>query len=109
MVDPKNDKYNLLRAKYMLNWGNPVPVKDMKLGDVGVLSREGGGHVFIVIGKTPNGNVIGLGGNQGNAVTFAEFDSKRLLGIRRLYKTPMPESAKLYIVSSEGKLSSNEA
>lgn len=109
IVDPKADKYNLLRAKYMLNWGNQVPVKDMKLGDIAILDRKGGGHVFIIIGKTKKGNLIGLGGNQGNAVTFEEFDVKRLLGVRRFYKTPIPESAQLYVLSSEGRLSGNEA
>ena len=109
VVNPKGDKYNLLRAKWLLNWGDEVPVAEMKLGDVGVLNREGGGHVFIIIGKTPQGNVIGLGGNQGNSVSFSEFDSKRLLGVRRDNKTPLVASAKLYTVSGEGQLSTNEA
>lgn len=109
MVDPGKDKYNLMRAKYMLNWGSKVEMKDMKLGDIGVLDRPGGGHVFIIIGKTPGGNVIGLGGNQSDSVTFSEFDIKRLLGVRRYNDPSNPESAKLYTISSEGKLSSNEA
>ena len=109
VVDPGKDKYNLLRAKWLLNWGEEVAPNDIKLGDVGVLNREGGGHVFIIIGKTPNGNVIGLGGNQGNCVSFGEFDSKRLLGVRRHYMTAIPESAKLYTISGEGVLSTNEA
>lgn len=109
VVNPGKDSYNLLRAKWLLNWGEEVPVSDMKLGDIGILKREGGGHVFIIIAKTPQGNVIGLGGNQSNSVSFSEFDSKRLLGVRRHYASAIPESAKLYTISSEGKLSSNEA
>jgi uncharacterized protein (TIGR02594 family) len=108
-VDPKGDIYNLMRAKWLLNWGNKVEIKDMKLGDIGILDRAGGGHVFIIIGKTPNGNVIGLGGNQSNSVTFSEFDINRLLGVRTFYAIAAPESAKLYLVQSDGNISTNEA
>lgn len=109
IVDIKGDKYNLLRAKWLLNWGNAVPIKDMQLGDIGVLNRDGGGHVFIIIAKAKNGNVIGIGGNQSNSVTFSEFDIKRLVGVRRYYATKPPESAKQYIIASDGKLSTNES
>jgi len=109
IVDYKGDKYNLMRAKWLSNWGNKVAIKDMQLGDIGVLNRDGGGHVFLIIGKTPQGNVIGLGGNQSNSVTFSEFDINRLIDVRRYYATQAPESAKLYVVAGDGKLSTNEA
>ena len=109
IVDTKGDKYNLMRAKWLSNWGNKVAIKDMQLGDIGVLNRDGGGHVFLIIGKTPQGNVIGLGGNQSNSVTFSEFDIKRLIDVRRYYATQAPASAKLYTIASDGKLSTNEA
>lgn len=109
IVDAKGDKYNLMRAKWLGNWGVNVPIKEMKLGDIGILNRDGGGHVFIVIGKTPAGNVIGIGGNQSNSVTFSEFDINRLVGVRRFYATQAPTSAKLYVVAGDGKLSTNEA
>lgn len=109
LVDAKGDTYNLMRARWLMNWGKAVPFENMQLGDIGILSRENGGHVFVIIGKTPAGNIIGIGGNQSNAVTFSEFDSKRLIAVRRFYATQAPDSAKLYIVESDGKLSTNES
>lgn len=109
MVDTKKDKYNLLRAKYLLNWGVPVPKTDFKIGDIIVLDRDGGGHVIVALARTATGNPIGIGGNQGNTTSIAEFDKERIEGVRRLYRTQPPASVKEYIVSSDGKLSTNEA
>lgn len=109
MVNYKNDKYNLLRALWLLNWGEEVELEDIRLGDLVILSREGGGHVTIFIAFTKKGNFIGYGGNQGNQTSFGEFDPKRIKGIRRYYATGIPESAKQYIVSSAGILSTNES
>jgi uncharacterized protein (TIGR02594 family) len=108
-VDTNGDKYNLLRALWMANWGNAVAAGDEKLGDVVVINREGGGHVFLYIAKTPTGNIIGLGGNQGDSVSFSEFDRSRVKAVRRFYATGLPASAKLYTMNSTGALSSNEA
>lgn len=109
IVDYKNDKYNLLRARYLLNWGHPVDKDDIRLGDVVIIERPGGGHVFILLAIAKNGNLIGIGGNQGNQVSIAEFDIDRVLGVRRYYATGIPESAKKYIVDSSGVVSTNEA
>jgi len=109
IVDYKGDKYNLLRAKYMLNWGQSVKLEDALLGDVVIIERPGGGHVFILIGFTKAGNLIGIGGNQGNKVSIAEFDKDRVLGVRRYYATGIPASAKRYVLNSEGVVSTNEA
>ena len=109
IVDHKGDKYNLLRAKYMLNWGQPVKLENALLGDVVIIDRTGGGHVFLLIGFTKEGNVIGIGGNQGNKVSIAEFDKDRVLGVRRYYATGIPASAKRYILDSTGVVSTNEA
>lgn len=69
-----------MRAKSWLNWGKPVdnPV----LGAVCIIDRKGGGHVFIVLGVTLSGNIVGIGGNQGNKVSIASFDKSRVLGYR---------------------------
>lgn len=37
---------------------------------------------FFVIALTEEGHPVGLGGNQGNAVTIATFDKSRVLGYR---------------------------
>lgn len=109
IVDYKKDRYNLLRAKYLLNWGEPVELKDALLGDIVIIDRVGGGHVFILIGFTKEGNLIGIGGNQSNKVSFSEFDKDRVLGARRFYATGIPASAKKYILDSDGVVSTNEA
>lgn len=107
-VDVKHDRYNLLRAKWMLNWGNPVPEGQEQLGDVLVFNREGGGHVCLYIGESGT-TYYCLGGNQSNAVTITEIAKNRLAGARRYYATQAPQSAKQYVLNSEGKLSTNEA
>lgn len=110
LVNFNKDKYNLMRAMYVLNWGNPVSIKEMQLGDVVVLQRTGGGHVFILLAiNKKNGNPIGIGGNQGDMVSIAEFDKNRIAGVRRFYATKAPESAKQYFIDGEGKISTNES
>jgi uncharacterized protein (TIGR02594 family) len=103
------DIYNLMRAKAFANWGTKVSLKEARIGDVVVINRTGGGHVFILIATTNQGNLVGIGGNQSNAVTIAEFDVKRIADIRRHYASGLPTYAKQYEVDGGGKFSSNEA
>ncbi len=104
-----HDRYDLLRAMRTADLFTNINKADWILGDVIILKREGGGHVFIAIAKTPNGNIIGIGGNQGNKVSFAEFSQDRIIAVKRHYSVAPPESAKQYIVDSSGQLSTNEA
>ena len=48
-------------------------------GCLAVFSREGGGHVGFVVGQDGNGNLLVLGGNQGNKVSIAAFPRSRVL------------------------------
>lgn len=107
-VDYKNDRYNLLRAKWLLNWGNAVKKGDEQLGDIMVFDREGGGHVGILIAHSETSFHI-LGGNQSDSVNIIELAKNRLIGARRYYATKAPESAKQYVLNSSGQLSTNEA
>lgn len=68
------------RAKGWLDWGTPIawPV----VGAVVIFSREGGGHVGLIVGRDTIGRLLVLGGNQGNAVKVAPFDSNRVIGYR---------------------------
>ena len=68
------------RAKGWLDWGTPL--KAPVPGCVCVLEREGGGHVFLVLGKTAKGDLVGIGGNQGNKVSIAAFPVSRVVGYR---------------------------
>ncbi len=58
-------------AKSYLSWGEKLdrPV----YGCVVVFSRDGGGHVGFVVGKDKAGNLLVLGGNQGDAVNVKAF------------------------------------
>jgi uncharacterized protein (TIGR02594 family) len=58
-------------AKNWAAWG--APVKTPTLGCIGVMKRKGGAHVTILIGKDNAGNLIGLGGNQGDMVKKSAF------------------------------------
>jgi uncharacterized protein (TIGR02594 family) len=68
------------RAKGWLDWG--VPIAGPCVGAVVVFAREGGGHVGLVVGRSEDGRLLVLGGNQGNAVRVSPFDPKRAIGYR---------------------------
>lgn len=75
-----------LAARSYLKWGVPVALQDARPGDVAVIWRgkpDGWqGHVFFLEQVTAT-TLIGIGGNQSNAVTRASHPIDRLLGIRR--------------------------
>lgn len=67
-------------AKNWLNWG--VELKEPCDGCIVVFTRKGGGHVGIVVGEDEKGNLLVLGGNQGNAVNVKSFSRSRVTGYR---------------------------
>lgn len=69
-----------MRARAWADWGQPLPWA--ALGAVAVFSRKGGGHVGLVTGEDQDGNLLILGGNQGNAVNIRAFPRDRLLAFR---------------------------
>lgn len=107
-LNPK-DKYDLLRARRTATLWNNIDADNWALGDIVIIKREGGGHVFLPIAETPNKTIWGLGGNQSNMVKFSEFAKSRILAVKRFYKVAPPESAKQYFVNSAGELSVNES
>ena len=56
----------------------PKRLKKPAYGCVAVKARSGGNHVFFVVGITPQGKLVGLGGNQSNKVCYALFEQKDL-------------------------------
>jgi uncharacterized protein (TIGR02594 family) len=68
------------RARGWLDWG--LPLEQPAVGAVVVFAREGGGHVGLVVGRDHLGRLLVLGGNQGNAVSIAPFETTRVLGYR---------------------------
>lgn len=68
------------------------------------------GHVGFVVGKDKKGNLMVLGGNQGNKVSIAPFAMNRVLGYRWPSISPKPERYNLPVLDSAGQpLSTNEA
>lgn len=86
-----------LAARSWLTVGRSVPLAEAKPGfDVVVLQRGAGkqpgptviqapGHVGFYAGLSEDGkSVLLLGGNQGDAVSVAQFPVGRVLGVRRI-------------------------
>ena len=74
-LDAKPGQYpkNWMRAlSYMTEGGSKLDKPCY--GCVGVKTRKGGGHVTFIVGKTPNGKLVGFGGNQSNSVNFALYN-----------------------------------
>lgn len=97
---------NWMRAKAWQEFG--IPLAEPVVGAVVVFTRDGGGHVGFVVGKAPNGNLMVLGGNQGDMVKISEFKLDRVLGYYWPENIPVPTEP-LPIIKSDGKLSINEA
>jgi uncharacterized protein (TIGR02594 family) len=67
------------------------------------------GHVGFLVGQDQRGNLMILGGNQGDKVSIRPFPKSRVLGYVWPTEVPLPVDGKLPVVASNGKLSTNEA
>lgn len=76
-IEPPKNWY---RAKAWADWG--VRLENPVVGCIVVFERTGGGHVGLVVGETPDGRLLVLGGNQGDAVGIAPFDRSRVIAYR---------------------------
>ncbi len=74
-------------AKSYLTWGSALAAPTV--GCVVVFEREGGGHVGLVVGQTKTGDLLVLGGNQGDAVNIKAFGRERVAGYRWPSEIPM--------------------
>lgn len=94
------------RAKDWLNWG--LVMKEPVCGCVVVFNRVGGGHVGFVVGKDKSGNIMVLGGNQGDAVNVKAFQPLRVAGYRWPTEIPVPRPGALPVLA-QAEVSTNEA
>lgn len=92
-------------AKSYMSWG--VPLQEPAIGCIVVLGREGGGHVAFCAGQDNWGNLLLLGGNQGDAVNISAFARGRVLGYRWPAAVPLPPPGPLPVGRAE--LSRSEA
>lgn len=95
------------RAKGWLDWGQKLT--GPTLGAVVVFERQGGGHVGIIAGIDTRGNLMVLGGNQGNKVSIAPFERSRVIGYRWPPGKPLPGLSTMPVITSTAELSRNEA
>jgi len=86
----------------------PVELDHPAVGCIVVFPRKGGNHVGFVVGKDDKGNIMVLGGNQGDSVNIAPFAATR----RRKYYWPSiypsKERFNLPVIHSNKQLSTNE-
>lgn len=91
------------RAKDYLTYGTTLD--NPAYGSIAVLTREGGGHVAFVVGKDKQGNILLLGGNQGNMVSIAKYHPDRIISYRwpslkGIPQSPLPERYDLAVGSA---------
>jgi uncharacterized protein (TIGR02594 family) len=103
-------------ARSYLKWGRPVGFggaflwDSLPYGAVVVLDRPGSswsGHVGFYAGCPAKGHVALLGGNQGNAVSVAQFPTTRVIGVRWADGLPLPPSPGAYAGPLEATLPTN--
>jgi uncharacterized protein (TIGR02594 family) len=95
-------------AKNFLLWGQPLPMASV--GCIVVFGRTGGYHVGFVVGKDKAGNLLVLGGNQGDAVNIRAFPLPRVLGYVWPPHEPVPAIATLPVLTIAGAtVSTSEA
>lgn len=59
-------------------------------GCIAIKTRKGGGHVCFVVGITPQGKLVCLGGNQNNMVSYATYDVNEFEQFRWYGRTKNP-------------------
>ena len=68
---------NWMRAREYENYGTKLARP--AYGCIATMSRQGGGHVAFVVGEvSKGGDLLLLGGNQGNSVSIARFPRSRI-------------------------------
>ncbi len=95
------------RARDWAKWGQSLPKPCA--GCIVVFERTGGGHVGFLLGQDKSGNLLVLGGNQGDSVNIAAFDPNRAIAYRWPNEKPAPQKFYLPITTAKVKLSTNEA
>ncbi|MDE1991678.1 MAG: TIGR02594 family protein [Rhizobiaceae bacterium] len=100
----------LTNPYWALNWlkfGIAVDMSKPRFGCIGASERDGGGHVFFVVGHDQNYFHI-LGGNQSNSVTIERKAKSDVKGLRWPSTYPLPADAMAFSTFT-GKISTNEA
>lgn len=98
-------------ARSYMNWG--VKLARPAVGAVVVFWRGSPkgyqGHVGYVVGQDKFGHLMVLGGNQGDTVSIKPFTYGRVLGFYWPKGEALPGNYNLPTLTSDGKVSTNEA
>jgi uncharacterized protein (TIGR02594 family) len=94
-------EHKYLSALEWRNWGVPVDPKDAVVGDVGISQRNGGGHVFIIVGEDATHYHI-LGGNQSDQVNIVRKAKADVIYVRRPPYINRPAGARKVLVNASG-------
>lgn len=79
-------------------------------GCIVTFTRDGGGHVGFVVGKTKAGNLKVLGGNQSDGVNIADFAPSRVTSYRWVSAGSAPNAHRFDLpILPAGRISTNEA
>lgn len=71
--------FNSDLMKQRIGHGWPaIRLQGPAVGAFAPMLRNGGGHIIQIVGRAKNGNVMGVGGNQSDAVSVVEFHQDRL-------------------------------
>ena len=98
-----------MTARAYAESGFGVKLEKPAYGCIVVFSRDGGGHVGFLVGQDKRGNLMVLGGNQGDMVKIAPFAKSRVLAYVWPSTYPTESRFRLPVLDSDGKLSTNEA
>lgn len=98
---------NYASAKAWLDWG--IPLAGPRVGCIAVYGRTGGGHVNFITCRDEKWRLGGIGGNQGDAVSEAFFETSRVLGYRWPIGHTFPAFDTTLPIVALGKLSTSEA
>lgn len=102
---------DLMKQRIGVRWPG-VQLPDYAVGGIAPMTRAGGGHVITIVGKDKNGLIVGLGGNQNDAVNLRSFQPGRLnRGIWWPESAPPPKVyglANLPVIRSDGTISTKE-
>lgn len=60
------------------------------VGAIAAKKRDGGGHVFLVLGRDSAGRIVGIGGNQSDMVCDEEFDAEAIVSYTWPEDAPLP-------------------
>lgn len=94
-------EHKYLAALEWKHWGVPVAVKDAVVGDVGISQRDGGGHVFLIVGEDATHFHI-LGGNQTDQVSIVRKAKADVVAVRRPRYQVQPAGARKVMLTAAG-------